>query len=43
MLDGNEFLESLASHAEEFGSFSKENVNLTGSLQGEEIEDRDTS
>lgn len=24
---GNEFLESLASHAKEFSSFSKENVN----------------
>lgn len=39
---GNELLQSLASHAKEFGTSSKENVNLKDSLQGE-TDDRDTN
>lgn len=27
MVGGNEYLQSLASHAKDFGSFSKENIN----------------
>lgn len=42
MVAGNELLQSLTSHAKEFGTFSKENVNLKVSLQGE-TEDRDTN